>query len=238
MGRKWVIPDSHGCLKTLRTLVEDLIRLKRNDSLYFLGDYIDRGPDSKGLIDYIMQLAFDGYTVTAIRGNHEDFMVKVWEEANHPWNLSNLIGRGKIRKEWMESGGEPTLQSFGTNDMRLIPPAYIDWIKSLPLYVELDKYILVHAGFNFENDDIFADEQAMMWARDYSIIPEKLNFRRVIHGHVPVPLDFIQASLHSESFQFIALDNGVYMNDRPGFGNLTALELSSLELLIQPNLDM
>jgi serine/threonine protein phosphatase 1 len=238
MSRSWVIPDSHGCLKTVRKLVEGQIRLKRNDKLYFLGDYIDRGPDSKGLIDYIMQLSFDGFEVTAIRGNHEDFMVKVWEEAMQPWRISNIIGKGRIRKEWMESGGEPTLQSFGTTDMQLIPAAYIDWIKSLPLYIELEKYILVHAGFNFEADDIFSDEQAMMWARDYSIIPEKTNFRKVIHGHVPVPLDFIQAGLKSDSFQFIALDNGVYMLDRPGFGNLTALELSTLELLTQSNLDM
>ena len=238
MGRIWVIPDSHGCLKTMRTLVENLIRLRRNDKLYFLGDYIDRGPDSKGLIDYIMQLAFDGYDITAIRGNHEDFMVKVWEEANQPWGLSNMMSRRKIYKEWFESGGEPTMQSFGTADIKLVPAAYIDWIKSLPLYVELEKYVLVHAGFNFEAENIYADEQAMMWARDYSIIPEKVNFRRIIHGHVPVPLDFIQAGLHSGTFQFIALDNGVYMNDRPGFGNLTALELSTLELLIQPNLDM
>jgi serine/threonine protein phosphatase 1 len=238
MGRIWVIPDSHGCLKTMRVLVEDQIHLRRNDKLYFLGDYIDRGPDSKGLIDYIMQLAFDGYDVTAIKGNHEDFMVKVWEEANHPWSFGNMINRRKIYKEWFESGGDATMQSFGTSDMKLIPAAYIDWIKSLPLFVELEKYVLVHAGFNFDADNIFLDEQAMMWARDYSIVPEKVNFRRIIHGHVPVPLDFIEAGLHSGTFQFIALDNGVYMLDRPGFGNLTALELSSLELLIQPNLDM
>ena len=238
MGRNWVIPDSHGCLKTVRALVEDLIHLRRDDKLYFLGDYVDRGPDSKGLIDYIMKLAFDGYNVTAIRGNHEDFMVRVWEEANQTWRLSNMLNKGKIRKEWIESGGESTLQSFGTIDVRSIPVAYIDWIKSLPLYVEVENYILVHAVFNFEVEDIFSDEQAMMWARDYTIIPEKINFRRIIHGHVPVPLDFIDANLHSSTFQFIAIDNGVYMNDRPGFGNLTALELSTLELLIQPNLDM
>jgi len=122
--------------------------------------------------------------------------------------------------------------------MKLFPVSYIEWVKSLPLYVELDKFLIVHAGFNFEADDIFADEQAMMWIRDYKIDPERINYRRIIHGHVPVPLDFIHASLETEMYHFIALDNGVYMINRPGFGNLMALELSTLTLLAQPNLDM
>lgn len=238
MGLTWVIPDSHGCLFTFRTLVEELIGLNRDDRLILLGDYIDRGPDSMRLIDYIIQLSDDGYNVTAIRGNHEDFLVKVWESAGKSWGLLNMGSRNKLRKDWMDSGGDTTLRSFGVDDMRLFPVSYIEWIKSLPLYVELDKFLIVHAGFNFEAADIFADEQAMMWIRDYKIDPEKINYRRIIHGHVPVPLDFIQASLQSETYHFIALDNGVYMINRPGFGNLMALELSSLKLLKQPNLDM
>jgi len=138
----------------------------------------------------------------------------------------------------MDNGGATTIRSFGVDDMRLFPKSYIEWIKSLPLYIELDKFLIVHAGFNFEAPDIFADEQAMMWIRDYKIDPERINYRRIIHGHVPVPLDFIHASLESETYHFIALDNGVYMTNRPGFGNLMALELSSLRLLAQPNLDM
>ena len=238
MSRTWVIPDSHGCLFTFRTLVEDLIGLKRDDRLILIGDYIDRGPDSKRLIDYIIKLSNDGFNVTAIRGNHEDFLVQVWEAANRPWSLMNMVNQTKLRNNWMSSGGDTTLRSFGVNDMRLFPVSYIKWIKSLPLYVELDNFLIVHAGFNFAEDDIFADEQAMMWIRDYSIDPERINYRRIIHGHVPVPLDFIYANLKSDIYHFIDLDNGVYMTDRPGYGNLLALELSSLKLLVQPNLDM
>jgi len=238
MGRTWVIPDSHGCLFTFRTLVEHQIGLKRSDRLILLGDYIDRGPDSMRLIDYIIQLSHEGYDVTAIRGNHEDFLVKAWESANNSRGLLNMVSRNKMRKDWMDNGGATTIRSFGVDDMRLFPKSYIEWIKSLPLYIELDKFLIVHAGFNFEAPDIFADEQAMMWIRDYKIDPERINYRRIIHGHVPVPLDFIHASLESETYHFIALDNGVYMTNRPGFGNLMALELSSLRLLAQPNLDM
>ena len=143
-----------------------------------------------------------------------------------------------MHKDWIDSGGDTTLRSFAVEDMRLFPVQYIEWIKSLPLYVKLDNFLIVHAGFNFEAPDIFADEKAMMWIRDFKVDPEKINHRRVIHGHVPVSLEFIYASLEPGTYHFIALDNGVYMMNRPGFGNLVALELSSLRLLVQPNLDM
>jgi serine/threonine protein phosphatase 1 len=100
-----------------------------------------------------------------------------------------------------------------------------------------ENFLIVHAGFNFEIDDIFSDTQSMMWIREYKIDPAKLGGRKIIHGHVPVTLDFINQSIVSNSFQFIDLDNGVYLTDKPGFGNLLALELNTMELLVQPNLD-
>ena len=51
MRKHWVIPDIHGCARTLHALIEDNIKPTKHDELYFLGDYIDRGPDSKGVID-------------------------------------------------------------------------------------------------------------------------------------------------------------------------------------------
>ena len=73
MHKQWVIPDIHGYLKTLRALIENQIRPSKHDWLYFLGDYIDRGPDSKGVIDYIRKLQDDQYNVRLLRGNHEDY---------------------------------------------------------------------------------------------------------------------------------------------------------------------
>ncbi len=61
MINRWVVPDIHGCLKTLKSLLETRIELTRLDSIYFLGDYIDRGPDSKGVIDYIITLQNNNY---------------------------------------------------------------------------------------------------------------------------------------------------------------------------------
>ncbi len=236
--RTWVIPDVHGCLRTLRTLIEDMIELRKDDALIFLGDIIDRGPDSKGVIDYIMKLGSNGIKTTVIKGNHEDYMARVYRDEFEKSGLQKLFGiRSASYKDWMMYGGEETMQSFNTYNVKEIPVKYIEWIESLEFYLKWKNFLIVHAGFNFENDNIFSDTTSMMWIREYKIDPTKLGTRKIIHGHVPVTLDFIYQSINSNSFQFIDLDNGVYMSDKPGYGNLLALELNTMELLVQPNID-
>jgi len=236
--RTWVIPDVHGCLLTLRSLVEDLIELRKDDALIFLGDLIDRGPDSKGVIDYIMKLSSEGIKINVIKGNHEDYMAKVYRDEHAKSGLRKMLGlRSVSYKEWSLYGGEETIRSFNTLNVKEIPVKYIEWIESLDYYLKWKNFLIVHAGFNFEIDDIFSDTVSMMWIREYKIDAKKLGNNKIIHGHVPVTLDFINQSITSNSFQFIDLDNGVYMNDKPGYGNLLALELNTMELLIQPNLD-
>jgi serine/threonine protein phosphatase 1 len=236
--RTWVIPDVHGCLRTLRALVEDLIVLRDGDELIFLGDLIDRGPDSRGVMDYIMELQQTGTPVTVLKGNHEDYLVRVFHDEQNRKGVLKLMGwRSPAFREWMKFGGDTTLAGFGAEGAAGIPAKYIEWIESMPYYVEYRDFLIVHAGFNFREEDIFSDTYAMMWIRDYQIDAEKLGNRRIIHGHVPVTLDFIHQSVTSSAFRFIDLDNGVYMNNKPGFGNLLALELNKMELLIQPNLD-
>ena len=88
MPKRWVIPDIHGCAKTVASLVNDLIKPRRFDELFFLGDYVDRGPDSKGVIDFIRELQKTKYNVTALKGNHEDFMVDLYDaemKSNNSW---------------------------------------------------------------------------------------------------------------------------------------------------------
>ncbi len=236
--RTWVIPDVHGCLLTLRMLVEDLIGLKKEDELIFLGDIIDRGPSSKGVIDYIMKLEASGIKTTVIRGNHEEYMAKVYRDEESKGLFRRMLGLKALSyKDWMLFGGTDTMSSFNAFRVGAIPLRYIEWIESLVFYLEWKKFLIVHAGFNFEIEDIFSDTESMMWIREYKIDPVKLGDRKIIHGHVPVSLDFINQSIISNSFNFIDLDNGVYLTDKPGYGNLLALELNTMELLVQPNLD-
>jgi len=233
----WVIPDIHGCLETFRYIVESMIKLRKDDRLFILGDFIDRGPDSKGVIDYIMELENEGFRITTLKGNHEDYLIKAYHEEKEPGFFPRLLGKSKTRKEWIKFGGDTTLKSFDVNNPGSIPEHYIKWMSSLPLYAKWGKYLIVHAGFNFKNKNIFEDEHAMMWIRDYDIDPLKLNGKKIIHGHVPVDLEFIYSCLNTTAYYFIALDNGVYMTNRPGYGNLTALELNTLELKVQSNID-
>jgi serine/threonine protein phosphatase 1 len=236
--KTWIIPDVHGCLLTLKSLVETLIRPQAGDRLIFLGDYIDRGPDSKGVIDYVMQLQQMDLQVTTLRGNHEDYLLKVLDESEHK-SIRKMMGlKGKMHREWLFHGGKEALASFGVKHASGIPEHYIRWISNLDYYVETGKFLIVHAGFNFKQDNIFADKQTMMWSKEWEVDTGKLAGRTIVHGHVPVTLEFIYQCFENSHYGFFALDNGVYMANQPGYGNLTALELGSLELLIQPNLDM
>jgi serine/threonine protein phosphatase 1 len=238
MIKQWVIPDIHGCAKTLIALVTDLIRPMRSDEIYFLGDYVDRGPDSKGVIDFIRSLQKKGYNVTTLKGNHEDFMVELYDaslKSRNPWWYTFS---SKKYKAWTEIGGKPTLSSFAVQHIRDIPADYIEWMRNLTYYVELESYVLVHAGLNFRNENPFEDIQSMLWLREYEIKPEKIGGRRIIHGHVPVNIELITQAIHNKVFKFIDLDNGPYLTGKDGFGNLVAMELQSKEMVIQYNLDL
>jgi len=238
MPKRWVIPDIHGCSKTLKNLVGSLIKPSRNDELYFLGDYIDRGPDSKGVIDFIRDLQKNQYNVTALKGNHEDFMVELFDaESKIKNSWWHRLGDKKY-KVWMDIGGKFTLDSFEAGNIREVPGDYIEWMRGLQYFVLLEKFILVHAGLNFKNEDPFEDRRAMLWLRDYEIRPEKTGNRKIIHGHVPVNMDLIVMAIKSKVYKFIDLDNGPYITGKAGFGNLVALELDSMEMVIQNNLDL
>jgi len=238
MPKRWVIPDIHGCSKTVKALVGNLIKPSRNDELYFLGDYVDRGPDSKGVIDFIRALEKDGYTVSCLKGNHEDFMVELYDaemKAKNSW--WHRLGDRK-NKVWMDIGGKTTLESFETDSIRKVPAEYIEWMRGLKYNIQLDNFVLVHAGLNFKNPDPFEDQRAMLWLRDYEIQPERIGGRRIIHGHVPVNMELIVLSVKNRIYKFIDLDNGPYITGKDGFGNLVALELESMQMVIQNNLDL
>ena len=237
MIKKWVIPDIHGCFRTLETLVETHIVPNKNDLMVFLGDYIDRGPDSKKVIDYIMNLQSNEYNIVALKGNHEDYCVKAYNADKNKKSFLGLKSKTKIQKEWEMHGGKQTLVSFNAESPGDIPENYIRWMDELPYYYELDNYIIVHAGLNFKEDDPYSDKHSMLWIRDFQVEEHKINNKKIIHGHVPVNLEFIDLAINNNDYKFIDLDNGVYFDDRVGYGNLIALELTSMKYSIQSLMD-
>lgn len=231
MKNRWVIPDVHGHLATLKSMVKDRIALSKDDSLYFLGDYIDRGPESKGVIDFIINLQDSGYGINYIRGNHEDYCIRAWET-----DQKRFLFRSDIEKDWRKNGGNRTLESFGAKRPRDISKFYIDWMKNAKYFIELEDYILVHAGMNFKIDNPFEDTRSMMWIRDFKVDKNKIAGKKIIHGHVPVEMTLIDL-FRNNNYDFISLDNGIYYDNREGFGNLLALNLDTKEIVIQPNID-
>lgn len=236
MASRWIISDIHGCSKTVKNLLENLLKINKLDSIYFLGDYIDRGPDGKGVIDYLMKLKKEEYEVHFIKGNHEDLCVKAYE-ADQVKKLFNA--KHVEQKNWEAVGAIETLKSFGVKHPREIPKEYIDWMNACVPYIELEDYILVHAGMNFKCDNPFEDTQSMMWTRHFKVDFKKSHGKKIIHGHMPVDYTFMDLVIkNSESYDFIAIDNGVFYNDKTGLGNLMAFNPDTKQLIAQSNMDM
>ncbi|VAW29815.1 Protein serine/threonine phosphatase PrpC, regulation of stationary phase [hydrothermal vent metagenome] len=237
MSKTWIIPDVHGCVATLKLMVAQQIKPVKSDRLIFLGDYIDRGPDSKGVIDFIIQLQAQGYNITALKGNHEDFCVKAREADKNRKNVSGIKAKSYPQKMWELNGGKQTLESFGVLWPSEIPEKYIRWMESLVYFVETEKFIAVHAGMNFNLDDPFSDTYSMLWIREFQIKPEKINNKILIHGHNPVSLKFIDMTIRKENPVSVDLDNGIYVNNISGYGNLVVLEINSMEYKVQTVVD-
>ena len=219
--RSFVIPDIHGCARTFHALLHNVIKLQPEDTLYLLGDYIDRGPRSKELLDAIIQLRRKGYSIHPLRGNHEQMLLQS-QDSVYALSL------------WLANGGHATLDSFGVEDAGEIPYGYRNFLLGLRSHIILDKFVLVHACLNFEIPDPFADTEAMLWARACKVNPERIGGRRIICGHSAVSRETVEESLSTSR---IMLDNGCVYKERPGLGNLTTLELNSMSLFYQKNID-
>jgi serine/threonine protein phosphatase 1 len=223
--RTFAIGDIHGCARTLRHLVTQVIRLAPGDTLYLLGDLIDRGPDSKGVLDFVFQLTEAGFNVTSVRGNHEEMCLRA------PYNRSAM-------DMWSGNGGLATLESFQADGPGDIPHRYLHLLHSLPNYVLLDDFVIVHAGLNFELTapfDPFDDTGAMLWTRSNVVDRQRIGGRRLVCGHTMVTRQQVEASLSSDK---IMLDNGCVTARLPDMGCLVALELNSMQLSFQENIDL
>lgn len=231
---RYVIGDIHGCLRTYRALVEENIGLRRQDQLYLLGDYIDRGPDPKGVLDYILHLQQEGYSVFPLTGNHEDMF------------LDAFHGPEEFRL-WWYNDAESSLQSFGVEEDELlseghqvvyrIPQLYREFISQMELYFDLGDYILVHAGIDFSVSHPFQDRRTMLWSRNPYIDREKLGGKRIIHGHTPVPVQEIVHMVEDTRMPTINLDGGCVYKEIAGLGNLVAMDLETKRIIVRKNMD-
>jgi serine/threonine protein phosphatase 1 len=211
--RTFVISDIHGNNELFRRTLK-AVGLKKVDKLIVLGDLIDRGPDSKGVLDTIILLLENGFDVECLVGNHEQMFLDAY------LNTNNL-------NKWLFNGGDKTLLSFLTNSIEKIPSKYLNLIKGFKYFIEEDSFILVHAALNMTIENPFTDKDALLWERNATkYLNEKwLGKRQLIHGHNPESSFEISDAIEKNKC-VICIDNGVYIN-KPGFGSLCVLELKS-----------
>ena len=132
-GRVIAVGDIHGCLAAFDAVL-NAIALDKSDSLILLGDFVDRGPNSAGVIDRLIELR-ERCSVFAIMGNHDELMLDVVEE--HTWKMGH----------WLMYGGEQTMRSYGTTQVESIPKDHIAFLKSCIPYCETEGHFFTHANY-------------------------------------------------------------------------------------------
>jgi serine/threonine protein phosphatase 1 len=223
-NRRFVIGDIHGCIRTLKYLVENVLRLEPADTLFLLGDIIDRGPGSKEVINYIMALSVTS-TVRPVMGNHEFMMLRSLEDEDFFYR-------------WTLNGCAQTLISFGVDPSKVydrdsvfqIPQSYFDFFRRWPLYEETDDFFFVHAGLDAFSEDPLSDVDTLLWTRNEDAPQDILKGRKLIHGHTPVSLSLIHNRLLDPEVKVLNLDGGCVYNRYPDLGNPVALDLDQMRL--------
>ncbi|NLD36031.1 MAG: serine/threonine protein phosphatase [Desulfatiglans sp.] len=198
-GKSFIVGDLHGCREMLERMLSIIPWNPEADNLIFIGDYLDRGNDSKGVIDLLIKLSVTYPKVKCLMGNHESIF------------LEYLFGGDE--KTFLVNGGMTTLESYRVNGTTYIPPEHVSFIQSLHTLIELDNYYIVHAGLK---PGLNIKEQTVkdrLWIRE-SFITSEYNFgKKVIFGHTPFYSPYITENK-------IGIDTGAV------FGNkLTCLEL-------------
>jgi serine/threonine protein phosphatase 1 len=202
-GKSFIVGDVHGCLEMLKRLIDEIEWSPSDDRLIFIGDYIDRGEDPKGVVDFVLRLKEDSPLVQCLIGNHEQMLLDY---------LSNVDPQSYIF-----NGGLSTLRSYkevGRSERDpLIPSSHLDFFSSLLPMIELEQYYIVHAGFRpnirIEDQDLID----MVWIRDGFIYSDYDFGKVIIFGHTPFDRPMIMKNK-------IGIDTGAV------YGNcLTCLEL-------------
>lgn len=232
---RYAISDIHGCLDTFKTLLEK-IGFGKSDTLYLLGDLIDRGPESKGTMDLVMQMQKDGFGIICLKGNHEWMFSQAIDETKpYVWDWHRYAS-------WIKNGGLTTMMNFGyqrIDDLKQIDDKYPEFLAEMKDYVELDDYFLVHAGFNFLAEDPFKDTQQMYWIRNWykDIDPEKIHHKLILHGHSPRDYRELEKEAANPPYFALNIDCGCVYDPRTGIGKLCAYNLDTHGLVFQENID-
>jgi serine/threonine protein phosphatase 1 len=193
-GRTFAIGDIHGDLAALDKLFGRLPALTADDTIVFLGDYIDRGPDSKGVVARVRKLVEDGPAkVITLRGNHEDAWLQVVSTGWPEFLLPRGNGCYECYRSFKDKAvpGEDEMPEADELEAMLegsfFPPDVIAWFKTLPHWYEDEHAIYVHAGIkrtgdSFPHPSEVKPPRALLWIRDRDFF-ENYRGKLVVFGH-------------------------------------------------------
>ncbi len=202
MGRVIAIGDIHGCHAAFLRLLQE-IEPTSDDQLVTLGDYVDRGPCSREVIDTLLELKTQCQLVPLV-GNHEVMMQVSLEEPSE-------------RDFWLSCGGAATLQSYG-GTVESIPPAHVKFLQECKMFHETDQYFFVHANYAANVALPKQNEYILLWEHLSTHMPERhQSGKTAIVGHTPQRNGEVLVTDH-----LICIDTYCY-----GGGWLTAIDVQS-----------
>jgi serine/threonine protein phosphatase 1 len=174
----FAVGDIHGCIDKLARLLTNCARESRGKSVryIFIGDYVDRGPDTRAVMETLMRLERDMAPggVVCLRGNHEQLL------------LDSLDGDESSVAHWIAvNGGAATLASYGVGSSRELPSSHIDWIGALPFFFDDGKRYFVHAGIDPVVPLAEQSQHDQLWMREPFLSSDKTFERFIVHGHTP-----------------------------------------------------
>jgi len=162
-----------------------------------------------------------GFNITALTGNHEMMLVDSYND------LGNL-------PLWYMNSGMTTLISFDIPDIKMMEPEYVNFFSVLEYFKTINDLIFVHAGFNDYAPDPFSDYNGMIWECRMQYTNPVLEGKTIIHGHRPKTIEYVKSIIERKE-RIIPIDTGCVYEKEQGYGNLSALEVNTMNLISVSN---
>ena len=216
----FAIGDIHGCLSQLTSLHKNILTYNKfdpkNDLLIYLGDYIDRGKNSKEVIDQIIKLKDNKIKTVNLLGNHDEFMIDfLFNENNNIKNWLNFGADSTFRSygieivEFIKDGFEDNIiNNLREKTLKKIDKSHLDFFKNLKISFSTKKYLFVHAGIDPKKKLIDQTKKDYLWSRSENFFNKDFKAEKIIvHGHTPVE------NIINDRFR-INIDSGCYFSGK------------------------
>lgn len=204
-----VIGDVHGMIDPLEQLLEKWD--KTTEELILVGDYIDRGIDSRAALLLIHELAIRFGAIT-LRGNHEEMFLDFLHHPEDSWALYYQNGGNTTVADLLNRSLRSLTMTHGRDYQEMILERYpwlLLWLESLPYYTEFGDYIIAHAGVDLEKEDWKqSNKEIFVWTREDFLTKPNRTGRKIIFGHTPTITLQDEGGIYFSQDDKIGIDGG------------------------------